>query len=122
MEPVTNNVPPTVHTIFQRHSVDLPLDGYRHNLVHLTDNYYISLHTVTAPYPDNLSNFNHNTTLRLYTITDGQISLIGSDIINTLVVDRHTPTHELTGNPKPAALVRVDDDTIAVSYVRPRLG
>ena len=112
-------MPPAVHAISQINSLPLPSGGYRHDLVHLTGDYYISLHTVTESVIET-SPWSYHTTLRLYTITDGQISLIGSDTINTVVgPTRAHPTPELNSHPRSAALVRVDDDTIAVSYVSP---
>ena len=96
----------------------LPDNGYRHNLVHLTGNYYVSSHTVTAPSTTTpITTLDSEVTLRLYTITDMNIMLIASQVIHTNTQVRTLQLHEFTTEPKSTGLARVDDDTIAVSYV-----
>ena len=113
---VTNNVEPISFAIAQVHSVDLPNNGYRHNLVHLTGNYYVSSHTVSSS--ADTTNFGFATVLRLYSITDGIIAMIGAEqIVNTLTQAKTTTIGELTTNPRSTAIARVDANTIAVSYV-----
>ena len=145
---VINNVPgaadPTDHIISPVHSVELPDNGYRHDLIHLTGNYYVSSHTVSVY--TGIATWNHNTDIRLYSITDGQISLIGSQTVAT-VTDRPiifttqevdpptdpptdpqivaiTPedsgenTDDAREDPRSTSIVRIDDDTIAISHVR----
>ena len=96
-------------------SVDLLDNGYRHNLVHLTGNYYVSSHTVTTP--DTPTHLDSAVTLRLYRIIDGFITPIGSQVIQDNAQERFAPPHEFETEPKSTGLTRVDDDTIAISYV-----
>ena len=108
----------TIGDISQTPSVELPANGYRHNLVHLTGDYYVSSHTVTAPStatPD--TTLDSKVTLRLYSIIDGIIELIDSEVIQTNTQNRDIQLDERNTEPKSTGLTRVDDDTIAVSYV-----
>ena len=114
---VTNNVGAAIHTISQTHPVDLPNNGYRHNLIHLAGNYYVSSHTVTTHDVDVSVDFNAITTLRLYSITSENIRLIGSEIVRINNQPVNTPIHEFDTHPTSTAITRVDDDTIAISYV-----
>ena len=106
----------TVRNLSQTDPVDLPDNGYRHNLTHLTGNYYVSSHTVTAP-DTTPTQLDSAVTLRLYSIIDGIIKPIGSQVIQNNSQDRTTTLHELATEPKSTGLTRIDDDTIAVSYV-----
>ena len=102
------------NTISKGPVVELPDNGYRHNLIHLAGEHYVSSHTVSVPDNDNVS---HTTTLRLYTITDGMITLDGSDTINTIItVGRGEPTGDLGNHPTSTSIVRVRDDAIAITY------
>ena len=82
----------TVRSLSQISSVELPANGYRHNLVHLTGNYYVSSHTVTAP--DTATTLDSAVTLRLYSIINGNIKLIESQVIQNNAQDSTTALHE----------------------------
>ena len=81
-----------ISTISPTDSLTLPDNGYRHNLTHLTGNYYVSSHTVTAP--STTTTLDSEVTLRLYRIIDGIIERIDSQVIQTNTQDRATPLHE----------------------------
>ena len=106
----------TVSNLTQIDSVNLPAGGYRHNLIQLSDNYYVSSHTVTIP-NDNPDYWTYATTLRLYSIIDGDITPLGSRAIQDADQTKNTQIHELNTHPKSTAITRMDDDTIAISYV-----
>ena len=105
-----------IHQIYNIDSLDLPDNGYRHNLTHLTGNYYVSSHTVITP-DTTPTQLDSAVTLRLYSIINEHITLIGSQVIQNNAQDKTLSLHELSTEPKSTALTRVDDDTIAVSYV-----
>ena len=103
----------TTNVLSKIDSLALPNDGYRHNLVHLDGNYYVSSHTVTS----GTTTRNHDTVIRLYSITDGQISVIGSQLVGTTGENENIPTTDANSNPRATSITAVDNNTIAVSYV-----
>ena len=118
--PITNASGDNTLALSQIAFVDLENNGYRHNLIHLTGDYYVSSQTVTVS--PNTNTWHHYTVIRLYSITDGQISLLGSETVDTTDENKGVRTVDIHSNPRATSITAVDNNTIAVSYVEGILG
>ena len=103
----------TTHNISNGDFVDLPDNSYKHGLIHLTGNYYVSSHTV-ANYDTN-GILIYEYTLRLYSIIGGDITLLHSRALTES--SQATTTTSVSENFHPLTIspTRIDDDTVALA-------
>ena len=97
-------------------SFALPDNGYRHNLIHLSDEFYVSSHTAIHTSATDENALSSVVYLRLYTIINGEINLIRDLAVTPTGGGSESTVRSETENPNSTGLARVDVDRLALSY------